>query len=84
MGLVPARRPGWLLERRGNPSPRGMAAQSRFLKRDGQNPAYRPSGIYFAQSHKGTKRALASHLRDLVSLCEPKSFLCQLSLASEA
>src|ERR1044072_6421247 len=44
MSLVPARRPGWLLERRGNPSPRGMAAQSRFLKRDGQNPAYRPSG----------------------------------------
>src|SRR6476661_3239914 len=29
MGLVPARRPGWLLEGRGNPSPRGMAAQSR-------------------------------------------------------
>src|SRR5690349_4565805 len=26
MGLVPARRPGWLLEGRGNPSPRGMAA----------------------------------------------------------
>ena len=47
MGLVPARRPGWLLERRGNPSPRGMAAQSRFLKRDGQNPAYRPSGVNF-------------------------------------
>ena len=46
MGLVPARRPGWLLERRGNPSPRGMAAQSRFLKRDGQNPAYRPSGTF--------------------------------------
>ena len=45
MGLVPARCPGWLLEGRGNPSPRGMAAQSRFLKRDGQNPAYRPSGI---------------------------------------
>src|SRR5690348_5989044 len=45
MGLVPARRPGWLLERRGNPSPRGMAAQSRLLGRDGQNPAYRPSGF---------------------------------------
>src|SRR5215203_6977368 len=29
MGLVPARRPGWLLEGRGDPSPRGMAAQSR-------------------------------------------------------
>src|SRR4029079_15737372 len=26
MGLVPARRPGWLLEGRSNPSPRGMAA----------------------------------------------------------
>lgn len=25
-GLVPARRPGWLLERRSNPSPRGMVA----------------------------------------------------------
>ena len=46
MGLVPARRPGWLLEGRGNPSPRGMAAQSRSSKRDGQNPAYRPSGIF--------------------------------------
>ena len=45
MGLVPARRPGWLLEGRGNPSPRGMAAQSRFRRRDGQNPAYRPSGV---------------------------------------
>src|SRR4029078_7690752 len=45
MGLVPAGGPGCLLERRGSPSPRGMAAQSRFLKRDGQNPAYRPSGI---------------------------------------
>src|SRR6476619_287853 len=44
MGLVPARRPGWLLEGRGNPSPRGMVAQSRLLRRDGQNPAYRPSG----------------------------------------
>src|SRR4051812_35792784 len=44
MGLVPARRPGWLLEGRGDPSPRGMAAQSRLKKRDGQNPAYRPSG----------------------------------------
>jgi len=49
MGLVPARRPGWLLEGRGNPSPRGMAAQSRFLKRDGQNPAYRPSGIFLSR-----------------------------------
>src|SRR3954454_17910348 len=29
MGLIPARRPGWLLEGRGDPSPRGMAAQSR-------------------------------------------------------
>jgi len=46
MSLVPARRPGWSLEGRGNLSPRGMAAQSRFLKRDGQNPAYRPSGIF--------------------------------------
>src|SRR5438270_11868750 len=46
MGLVPARCPGWLLEGRGNPSPRGMAAQSRFPKRDGQNPAYRPSGVF--------------------------------------
>ena len=46
MSLVPARCPGWLLERRVNPSPRGMAAQSRFLKRDRQNPAYRPSGIF--------------------------------------
>src|SRR5205085_11501485 len=45
MGLVPARCPGWLLEGRGNPSPRGMAAQSRRRRRDGQNPAYRPSGI---------------------------------------
>src|SRR6476660_8269243 len=44
MGLVPARRPGWLLEGRGNPSPRGMAAQSRSKERDGQNTAYRPSG----------------------------------------
>jgi len=26
MSLVPARRPGWLLEGRGNPSPRGMVA----------------------------------------------------------
>src|SRR3954453_22154879 len=33
MGLVPARRPGWLLEGRGNPSPRGMAAQSRHEAR---------------------------------------------------
>src|SRR5438309_3181349 len=32
MGLVPARRPGWLLEGRGDPSPRGMAAQSRFFE----------------------------------------------------
>ena len=47
MSLVPARRPGWLLERRGNPSPRGMAAQSRSRERDGQNPAYRPSGEIF-------------------------------------
>jgi hypothetical protein len=42
MGLVSARRPGWLLERAGNDAPRGMVAQSR--SRDGQNPAYRPSG----------------------------------------
>src|SRR3954464_4029509 len=48
MGLVPARRPGWSLEGRGNPYPRGMAAQSRFLKRDGQNPAYRPSGAFLS------------------------------------
>lgn len=33
MGLVPARRPGWLLEGRGNPSPRGMVAQSRLRAR---------------------------------------------------
>src|SRR3954468_19832277 len=33
MGLVPARRPGWLLEGRGNPSPRGMVAQSRLRVR---------------------------------------------------
>ena len=26
MGLVPARRPGWLLEARSNPRPRGMVA----------------------------------------------------------
>jgi len=46
MGLVPARRPGWLLERRGNPSPRGMAAHppSSADASGGQNPAYRPSG----------------------------------------
>src|SRR4051794_8436009 len=52
MGLVPARRPGWLLEGRGNPSRRGMVAQSRLKKRDGQNPAYRPSGAIhrFARS----------------------------------
>jgi hypothetical protein len=46
MGLVPARRPGWLLEGRGDPSPRGMAAQSPLDCGDGQNPAYRPSGVY--------------------------------------
>jgi len=46
MGLVPARCPGWLLEGRGNSSPRGMAAQSRLKERDGQNPAYRPSGKF--------------------------------------
>ena len=46
MGLVPARRPGWLLEGRGNPSPRGMAAQSPRDCGDGQNPAYRPSGVF--------------------------------------
>ena len=33
MGLVPARRPGWLLEGRGNPSPRGLVAQSRLRAR---------------------------------------------------
>ena len=33
MGLVPARRPGWLLEPRCKSGPRGMAAQSRLRKR---------------------------------------------------
>src|SRR6476646_6914847 len=44
MSPVPARRPGWLLDPGCKSGARGMAAQSRFLKRDGQNPAYRPSG----------------------------------------
>jgi len=61
MGLVPARCPGWLLERRGNPSPRGMAAQSRFLKRDGQNPAYRPSGEF---RHRERSEAIREALLD--------------------
>ena len=44
MGLVPARRPGWLLDLGCKSGARGMVAQSRLRKRDGQNPAYRPSG----------------------------------------
>src|SRR6476659_4963657 len=61
MSLVPARRPGWLLDPRCKSGARGMAAQSRFLKRDGQNPAYRPSGIIFTpegmkKRKQGTKR----------------------------
>src|SRR6476620_1664532 len=44
MGLVPARRPGWSLDPGRKPGVRGMVAQSRLIKRDGQNPAYRPSG----------------------------------------
>jgi len=64
MGLVPARRPGWLLERRGNSSPRGMVAQSRFLKRDGQNPAYRPSGkISSSHAQRSDPRSITGLLR---------------------
>jgi hypothetical protein len=63
MGLVPARRPGWLLEGRGNPSPRGMAAQSRSKERDGQNPAYRPSGIGFVIATPPRKQGEAIHAR---------------------
>jgi hypothetical protein len=40
---VPARHPGWSLERRSNPSPRGMVAQ--VPQGAGQNPAYRPPGV---------------------------------------
>src|SRR5258708_7127466 len=43
MGLVPARRPGWLLEPRCKSGPRGMAAQSPLDCGDGQNPRYRPA-----------------------------------------
>src|SRR5437868_4974516 len=46
MSLVPARRPGWLLEPRCKSGPRGMAAQSPLDRGDGQNPAYRPSGEF--------------------------------------
>src|SRR3954452_9097914 len=47
MGLVPARRPGWLLEPRRKSRPRGMAAHPRSSADEsgGQNPAYRPSGV---------------------------------------
>ena len=38
-GSVPTRHPGWLLERRSDPSPRGMVAQA--SSDAGQNPAYR-------------------------------------------
>src|SRR4051794_28822638 len=54
MGLVPARRPGWLLEPRCKSGPRGMAAQSPLDRGDGQNPAYRPSGKLHAATARGT------------------------------
>ena len=63
MSLVPARRPGWLLEGRGNSSPRGMAAQSRFASGDGQNPAYRPSGIF--RLYRGARSQSAGRARSL-------------------
>ena len=57
-GFVPARRPGWLLEHRREPAPRGMVAPSPL--RDGQNPAYRSSGIFAAM---GTGASLGSSTR---------------------
>lgn len=51
MGLVPARRPGWLLEGRGDPPPRGMAAQSR------------PKGATDRTRLTGPLAHLASHSR---------------------
>ena len=56
-GPFPARRPGWLLEARGNARPRGMAATSRRQRRAIQNPAYRPSGTFHAQG--GVRRSPA-------------------------
>jgi len=38
-----------------------MAAQSRFLKRDGQNPAYRPSGEF---RHRERSEAIREALLD--------------------
>ena len=46
-GLVPARRPGWLLEAKGNLRPRGMVASLRCKRGDAQNPAYRSPGTFF-------------------------------------
>src|SRR5438874_1347116 len=46
MSLVPARRPGWLLELRCKSGTRGMAEQTPLDCGDGQNPAYRPSGEF--------------------------------------
>ncbi len=43
-GIPSACRPGWLLERLSNGSPRGMVAHCVSARR--QNPAYRPSGKF--------------------------------------
>jgi len=72
MGLVPARRPGWLLEGRGNSSPRGMAAQSRWRHRDGQNPAYRSSGISFVIATPALSRGEQSRRRLLDCFVEQR------------
>ena len=49
MGLVPARRPGWLLEGRGNPAPRGMAAQSRRKRGTDRTRLTGPLAISFTR-----------------------------------
>src|SRR5690242_5409160 len=58
MGIVPARRPGWLLDPGCESGARGMAAHR--LPRRGQNPAYRPSGAIAAR-RSATLIAATSH-----------------------
>ena len=70
MGLVPARRPGWLLEGRGDPPPRGMAAQSPWRHGDGQNPAYRPPGKLFVIASRGKR---SSGQTGLLRRCAPRN-----------
>src|SRR5262245_55945155 len=48
-----ARRPGWLLEVRSNPRPRGMAVAEGQPSR--QNPAYRPAGKYASDAVQRTR-----------------------------